>query len=221
MSKIWNASEFDLSRRRLIPCFDLFYASAADLVAATVEEKSPTILDLGAGTGLLSEFVTKKTHPSALSLLDESPEMLAKAETRLAKYKPTLYIQKFTDPLPKGNFNAIISALAIHHLQDDEKKNLFSRIYQSLAPGGIFLNAEQVLGPSQWHEKLYDEMHLNGARALGSSEDEIHAAQERMSFDRCLPLSTQINWLHEIGFQRADTYFQWFRFAVYAGWKAE
>ena len=221
MSKIWNASDYDLSRRRLIPCFDLFYASAANLVAATVQEKSPALLDLGAGTGILSEFVTKKTHPSSLSLLDESPEMLAKAEIRLAKYRPTLYIQKFADPLPEGNFNAIISALAIHHLQDEEKRSLFSRIYQSLVPGGVFINAEQVLGPSKWHEKLYDEMHLNSARALGSSEDEIRAAQERMSFDRCIPLSTQIKCLHEIGFERADTYFQWFRFAVYAGWKAE
>ncbi len=219
MSKIWNASEYDLSRKRLIPCFDAFYSTAADLAAATIKKTSPSVMDIGAGTGLLSEFVAQKIHPAALSLLDESPEMLAKAETRLAKYKPTLHIQKFTDPLPAGKFDAIISAVAIHHLHDEEKQNLFSRIYESLAPGGIFINAEQILGSSKWHEKLNDDMHLNGARALGSSEDEIRAAQERMLFDRCATLSDQISWLREIGFERVDTYFQWFRFAVYAGWK--
>jgi tRNA (cmo5U34)-methyltransferase len=141
MSKIWNASEYDLPRRRLIPCFDLFYGTAAELVAATVKP-SPVLLDLGAGTGLLSEFIAQKTPPASLSLLDESPEMLAKAEARLAKYKLILHIQKFTDPLPAGPFDAVISALAIHHLPDEDKQNLFARVYRSLAPGGVFVNAE-------------------------------------------------------------------------------
>jgi tRNA (cmo5U34)-methyltransferase len=218
MSKIWNASEYDLPRRRLIPCFDLFYATAADLVIATVKP-SPVLLDLGAGTGLLSEFVAQKAPLASLSLLDESPEMLAKAEARLAKYKPTLHIQKFTDPLPAGPFDAVISALAIHHLPDEDKQNLFARVYQALAPDGVFVNAEQILGPSAWHEKLYENMHLNGARALGSSEEEIRAAQERMKFDRCATLGDQLRWLDEIGFERTGAFFQWFRFAVYAGWK--
>ena len=60
MSKIWNASEYDVSRRRLIPCYDLLYATAADLAAHSINVPSPTILDLGAGTGLLSEFVMQK-----------------------------------------------------------------------------------------------------------------------------------------------------------------
>lgn len=218
MSQIWNASEYDLSRRRLIPCFDAFYAAAAELVAATVKP-SPVLLDLGAGTGILSEFVARKSRPTSLSLLDESTEMLSKAEVRLAKYQPSLHIQKFSDPLPAGPFDAVVSAVAIHHLADEDKRNLFARVYQALAPGGVFVNAEQVLGPTPWHEKLYDDMHLNGARALGSSADEIRAAQERMKFDRCAPLADQVRWLGEAGFERADAFFQWFRFAVYAGWK--
>ncbi len=220
MSQIWNASEYDLSRRRLIPCFDLFYTCAADLVAATVK-LSPALLDLGAGTGILSEFVALKTKPASLSLLDESPEMLSKAQARLEQYQPKVYIQKFTDPLPAGPFDAVISAVAIHHLSDKDKQVLFARIYQALAPGGIFVNAEQILGPSAWHEKLYDDMHLNGARALGSSEDEIRAAQERMKFDRCATLSDQLFGLRVVGFEGVDRFFHGFRFGVYGGWMAE
>jgi tRNA (cmo5U34)-methyltransferase len=64
-------------------------------------------------------------------------------------------------------------------------------------------------------------MHLNGARALGSSEEEINAARERMTYDKCATLSDQILWLKEIGFQNAASFFHSFRFAVYAGWKSE
>jgi tRNA (cmo5U34)-methyltransferase len=219
MSKIWNASEYDISRRRLIPCYDLFYATAADLAARSINVSLPAILDLGAGTGLLSEFVMQKVKSAELYLLDESSDMLAKAQQRLSQFHPKIFVQPMTEPLPTGIFHAVISSLAIHHLTDDDKQDLFKRIHQSLAPGGVFINAEQILGTSEWQQKLYEDMHLNGARLLGSDENEIRAAQERMSYDRCATLSDQISWLREIGFQNADSFFHSFRFAVYAGWK--
>ena len=221
MSKIWNASEYDISRRRLIPCYDLFYSTAAELAVRSIKSSSAAILDIGAGTGLLSEFVMQKVGSASLYLLDESPDMLSKAQERMAQYNPKIFIQSMTAPLPAGTFNAVISSLAIHHLFDDDKRDLFKRIYRSLAPGGVFINGEQILGTSEWQQQLYEDIHLNGARALGSSEDEIRAAQERMAHDHCSTLADQVSWLKEIGFQNADSFFHSFRFAVYAGWKPE
>jgi len=220
MSKIWNASEYDLSRRRLIPCYDLFYATAADLAARTVRDMpSPAVLDIGAGTGLMSEFVMQRVGAASLYLLDESTDMTAKALARLEQYKLTLFIQSMTEPLPAMQFDAIVSSVAIHHLPDEEKRGLFERIFQALTPSGVFVNAEQVLGETEWEEGLYDEMHMGGARALGSDVEEIRGARERMSYDRCATLSKQISWLREIGFEQAGVFFQWGRFAVFAGWK--
>lgn len=220
MSKIWNASEFDLSRRRLIPCYDLFYSTAAELAARSMTGiASPAILDLGAGTGLLSEFVMEKVGSAELHLLDESGEMLAKAQQRLARYEPKSHIQQMTESLPRVKFHAVISSLAIHHLEHEAKRDLYRRIYDSLEAGGVFVNAEQVLGVDEQEEQLFEEMHLNGARALGSDEEEIRAAKDRMTFDKCATLADQISWLRERGFQRAGLFFQHFRFAVFAGWK--
>ena len=101
MSKIWNAAEYDISRRRLIPCYDLFYGAAAELALRTVKEKNPSILDIGAGTGLLSEHVLQNFPNAVLTLLDESSEMLSKAQVRLEKYKPKVVVQAMTDPLPR------------------------------------------------------------------------------------------------------------------------
>ena len=222
MSKIWNASEYDLSRRRLIPCYDLFYATAADLAARSLRNVSmPVILDLGAGTGLMSEFVMQRVSAASLYLLDESTDMTAKALTRLNRFKPALVLQSMTEPLPPIKFDAIVSSVAIHHLTHAEKYSLYQRIFQALAPGGVFVNAEQVLGETAWREELNEETHLGGARALGSDEHEIRAAKERMGYDQCATLAEQVSWLKEIGFQDAGAFFEWSRFAVFAGWKGK
>ena len=219
MSKIWNAAEYDVSRRRLIPCYNLFYGTAAELALRTVKEKNPSILDIGAGTGLLSEHVLQNFPNAVLTLLDESSEMLSKAQIRLEHYKPRVVVQAMTDLLPSGKFHAVISSLAIHHLADEDKKELFKRIFDILEPGGVFINGEQILGATPWEQALFEDTHLDGARALGSNEAEIQAAIERMTYDKCSPLQEQISWLKDIGFENADSFFHWFRFAVYAGWK--
>jgi tRNA (cmo5U34)-methyltransferase len=46
-----------------------------------------------------------------------------------------------------GNYDVVLSSLALHHLPTDgDKQHLYRRIYDSLAPGGVFYTADVVLG---------------------------------------------------------------------------
>ena len=49
----------------------------------------------------------------------------------------------------------VISGLAIHHLDDEAKKKLFKTIHKLLNDGGLFINADQVLGENDFSEALY------------------------------------------------------------------
>jgi tRNA (cmo5U34)-methyltransferase len=223
MSNIWQATSYDSERRRLIYCFDEFYGTVAELVQRFCSTE-PRILDLGAGTGILSAAILARVPKAQLHLLDVSPDMLAQAIQRFSITQTkacihSLTVQSLVDPLPLGKYDAIVSALAIHHLSDDEKKSLYARIYESLTPNGIFVNAEQILGNSERQQQLFESIHLDRARALGSSEDEIDRAIQRMKHDRCTPLREQLAWLEEIGYREVDCYFRSFRFAVFAGFK--
>lgn len=218
MSTVWNASTYDAERCRLVPCFEDFYGTAGELVARAGAE-SPRILDLGAGTGILSSAIVARVPGAKLHLLDASEEMLRRAATRLAAWEPQLTIQSLENDLPPGPFDAIVSALAIHHLSDADKRALYARILSALSPGGIFINAEQVSGRSTRLQGLFESVHLDRARSLGSSEDEIARAVQRMSHDQCATAAEQITWLDEIGFVDAECFFRSFRFAVFGGWK--
>lgn len=218
MSTIWNASTYDTERRRLIHCFDEFYGTVGELVARYCPV-SPRILDLGAGTGILSAAIVDRSPAAQLQLLDASPEMLRQAAIRLVGRQPQMFVQSLDADLPPGPFDAIVSALAIHHLNDAEKRTLYSRVLTALAPGGIFLNAEQVSGRSSRLQNLFEAVHLDRARALGSSEHEISGAVQRMSYDQCATVTDQVAWLTEIGFDDAECFFRSFRFAVFGAWK--
>ena len=52
--------------------------------------------------------------------------------------------------IPTQPYDAIVSALAIHHVGHPAKRELFVRMHELLRPGGAFVNAEHVAGPTPW-----------------------------------------------------------------------
>lgn len=212
---IWAADEYDAPRRRLVPDFDRFYGTAAELVA-DLQRAEPAVLDLGTGTGLLAAAVRAAVPGARLTLLDGSADMLEAAHRRLGD-RVRLVAADLTDPLPAGPFDAVVSALAVHHLDDTAKRELFARILRVLVPGGIFINAEQVAAPTPWHERQYADVHERDARRAGSDDAEWGGALQRMAHDRCATLDDQLRWLRELGFERVDVAYKRYRFAVYAG----
>lgn len=214
----WNPQTYDEPRRRLVPDFDAFYGTAATLVEMTIPEGA-RILDLGCGTGILSEFILSRSPSAAMTLLDQSAEMLDVAQARLQKYSITAVQGSFDEALPAGPFDAIISSLAIHHLSNERKARLFHRASETLVSDGIFINADQVAGPTPWHTDVYRAMHEEQARELGTDDAEWTAALQRMSIDQYATIDWHLARFVEAGLSRCDTFFKRFGFAVMAGWK--
>jgi tRNA (cmo5U34)-methyltransferase len=108
------------------------------------------------------------------------------------------------DPLPDGPWDAVVSALAIHHLSDAAKRQLFRRVAGALRPGGVFVNAEQVRGTTPLFDEHCRSWHARRAAELGTTRDEWNAALERMQGDRRADVESPLLWLREAGFDDAD-----------------
>lgn len=213
-----DAGHYDDMRRRLIPCFDAFYGTALTLVREWQTAPTIDVLDLGAGTGLFASMVNEHCPVGRLCLLDGSPAMLEQARARFTPADQVEYrVANMADADLGGEWDLIVSALAIHHLADDEKRDLYKRIRIALKPGGLFVNAEQVAGPTQAADERYSRMWLEQIRQLGVPEPEIDKALDRMTYDQCAPLESQLAWLVDAGFTDVDCSFKAWRFAVFSG----
>jgi tRNA (cmo5U34)-methyltransferase len=211
-----QSERYDGARRRLIPPFEAFYGTAVQSLGLAGAPLT-RILDLGAGTGLLARAV-RLAHPGAeLTLIDAAPSMLERARESLGAERVRYEQVDFARRIPDGPWDAVVSALAIHHLTDGEKRELFARVCRALRPGGVFVNAEQVAGPTPLFDAFYARWHEQKARSAGSSDAEWEAALERMAHDRCAPVEAQLAWLREAGFADADCLFKDHRFAVLIG----
>jgi tRNA (cmo5U34)-methyltransferase len=207
-----HAADYDALRRRLVPAFDTFYRTAVSALELAGRPLA-RVLDLGAGTGLLSQRVLSAYPTAELTLLDAAPAMLERARGRLGE-RVRYLVADLDGELPPGPWDAIVSALAIHHLDDGGKRRLSARAHAVLSPGGVFVNAEQVGAPTALFDDRYRAWHRAQALAQGASEQEWAEAEERMRLDRWATVERQLAWLREAGFADADCLYKDHRLAV-------
>lgn len=213
------AESYEQDRPKLVPCFDEFYGTVIRLLPFSPSDRF-RCLDLGAGTGLLSAMVKQAFPAAAVHLTDLSEPMLAKARQRFAGVDLVIFtIQNHLDLSASAEYDVVLSALSIHHLSHPEKQELFHRVHRALRPGGFFINADQVLGPTPGQEALYQEMWLRNAGDKGISADALEQAIERVKLDRNATLADQLDWLKAARFREVDCWFKSFRFAVFGGRK--
>ena len=176
---------------------------AESLLLDALPERVERFLDLGTGDGRLLALVGER-HQQAHGIgIDASIPMLERARRRFAE-NPLIELQQhdLTEPLPdeRGVFDAIVSALAIHHLPDERKRSLFVEIRQLLAPGGTFANLELVISPTP-------ELHDRFRQAIGRPHDDPS--------DLLAGLEEHLQWLRDAGFGQVDCRFKWLELALF------
>lgn len=220
-NKVMNAFNkasdgYDKYRKQAIPHMDIYYNTVVQL---TEKYENPTILDLGAGTGILTQLLHKQHPTSNITLIDLSTEMLKNAKQKFKKqnfkYIEADYLKhEFTE-----QYDIIVSSLSIHHLTDNEKQLLYKKIYDTLKTNGIFINADQVKGSTEKTEETYKKLDESHLKKQDMPEEEKETLRNRRKLDKPATLMDTLNWYHEIGYRNVEVYYKYYRYFVIAGEK--
>lgn len=176
--------------------FAQFYAALSAPIEPT--DKPLAILDLGCGTGLEIEALLRRAPNALITGVDLSEEMLARLQNRYRAHlnQITLVTDSYlTMPFGVQVYDYIISAMTVHHLLPDTKRNLYRKIHIALKPGGSYIEGDAVTPPAMESQFLaeYDQQ----VKGLPPAEGHYH-------IDVPFSLATQRTLLLEAGFQNFE-----------------
>jgi len=217
-----EARQFDEIIIKLIPYYDQMIDALVN--ALPFDKQQPIrIIDLGCGTGTISLAIKKQFPNAIITCLDMAPNMLEMTNSKLTQYGDDIeYIEAaFADDNFAQKYDAVVSSLALHHLvTDNDKQNYYKLIYESLNPGGVFYNADVILGESEAQQIEYLEK-WKEFMLRSVSEEEIENKWLVKYYDEDHPakLSDHLRWLEQTGFKDFQTIWQYYGGAVFGGVK--
>lgn len=194
------------------------------------------VLDLGCGEGLLDEALLELYPQVEVHCYDGSWNMLRAARQRLQRFGPRVQFRHFELTANEwrragAGFQAILSSLAVHHLDGPGKKRLFRDLYEMLRPGGCLILADLVQPVSDLANKLaahaYDEEVLRRSLELDGN-DRFYREFRKLNWnyfqhpdpvDHPSPIFDQLEWLREAGFEAVDVFWLKAGHAIYGGRK--
>jgi SAM-dependent methyltransferase len=219
------AASFAERRRILIPLLEEQEDVIRRLLARH-EHPVARFLDVGCGSGAMSELLLSSQPGSEGVLVDFSEPMLERTAAQLAAYggrwravRGDLNDPAWREQLPTGRYDAIISGLAIHHLPPERKRTLFAELLALLEPGGMFVNMDYVAIDGPLRGLFDEEMHAAAVRAereSGGTHPE-HDLDLEDDDDRPDTVEDQLRWLRDAGFEQVEVHFKWAEAAVYGG----
>ncbi|MEA5582572.1 class I SAM-dependent methyltransferase [Nodularia harveyana UHCC-0300] len=227
-----NTADFDNGIRQLLPRYD----EMLEVITQCLPVTSRRILELGCGTGELTVKICQRCPDAEIIALDYSPRMLEFAGAKIAdagyKQRWTGIEADFGEWAENphqfdigGEFDACVSSLAIHHLDDQMKLKLFQRVAASLIPGGYFGNADPILAESPTLAAVYQAAREQWLAEQGNDLTEVRAkrgssTQQGYSHqDQLATLDTQLQMLKTSGFKTVAVPWKYYGLAVFASWK--
>jgi tRNA (cmo5U34)-methyltransferase len=199
--------------------------------------KNPfNVVELCCGEGRLAGAILERHPASTVFGYDGSLEMMRAAQQRLANYGERFRAQQFN--LADGGWrnaaplaHAVVSSLAIHHLDGRQKQMLFDDVYAMLAPGGVFIVADVILpahrqgwqvAATAWDQAVQEQAlaldgHLRAFAEFQKLGWNMYRTELPDDIDKPSSLFEQLTWLEAAGFVAVDVYWMRAGHAIYGG----
>ena len=119
------------------------YDELQEATIAAVPFAPRRVLELGVGTGETTRRLLARYPDAEVTGLDSQPEMVFKAR----EHGITVRLARMQDPLPDGPWDLVVSVLSVHHLDSDQKRDLFRRVREqskAIVMGDVVLTDPQV-----------------------------------------------------------------------------
>ena len=116
----WKPESYLEQIRAEVPRYDELQEQAVAAIPFPPER----VLELGMGTGETTRRLIEAFPDAWVIGLDSSPDMVFRAREAY----DDVQLARIEDPLPDGPWDLVIGVLSVHHLNAEQKRNLFRRV---------------------------------------------------------------------------------------------
>lgn len=215
-----EADIFDARVVKIVPYYrEMLEALVNSLPFPT--QKRIKVLDLGCGTGTISRLVKQRFPMADIQCVDLVPNMLALAREKLRGLSGIEFEQADLHhyAIP-GTYDAVVTSLALHHLETDaDKLAMHRKIFRSLTPGGVFASADITVSSKKFLQQHYMQK-WEEFISRSFSQDQIENNYQRYRReDRPSILLDELSRLMRIGFSPVEILWKYYNFTTYAAYK--
>lgn len=212
------ATVFDDMVSRSVPFYDEMQRMTAELVGDFATEGT-NVYDIGCSTatGLVAYDRTIASPNVTLVGLDNSEEMLKKAEQKLIEAKVTHPYKLDYCDLNKNvqveNASVITMILTLQFTRPLYRERLMKQLYDGLNENGALIMIEKLTSEDTIFNRLFIQHYYAYKRRNGYSDMEI--ANKREALENVLiPYRMEENFdlLKFAGFQKIEVFFRWYNF---------
>lgn len=143
----WQES-WDRQQEAFLPDREHRFSVLLDVVDAVTDGQPMRVLDLAGGTGSISLRLLSRFPDVVTTVLDLDPVLQAIARATLPE-RATVVTGDLAAPgwqrsLPHPDYDAVLTATALHWLPPERTAELYAEVRSVLRPGGVFVNADHM-----------------------------------------------------------------------------
>ncbi|MEW6516742.1 MAG: methyltransferase domain-containing protein [candidate division FCPU426 bacterium] len=216
-----EAAKFDDRVVKIVPDYREMLAALVGSLDFPAK-KNIHVLDLGCGTGTIALAVKQRFPRASVHCVDLVPNMLQLAAYKLHRYSGVTFEQAdFHRYAISRRYHAVVTSLALHHLETDaDKMKMHRKIFRALLPGGVFASADITVSPRKNLQQLYLGKWAQFVRRSFSEAALAENYRRYQREDRPSILRRELGWLERIGFRHVEVLWKYYNFAVYAAYKS-
>lgn len=165
------------------------------------------ILVLGCGSGLEVERIKFSSNVTGIDLSDKMLEVLNKKKLNDKVNLTTICGSFLNIPFEKKKYDIVLSCYVMHHFNENQKTEIYKKIYDCLNDGGVFINGDSF-------SKTIEEENTKMANAK-KIYDEQKLPFASLHIDVHFTFSHEQEVLNMVGFEKIELIKEWTMSKIY------